>query len=218
LLHQGLETLRLANCLSYSLSGWSLLLVLLPEDGEDGLIQLRGRIILPTNQAIFQMGDRVRLSELGASRMKEAPSKVGRVVGAGKASKLTIRVLFDGMKCPVSLHQSYLEPDEREPWTSPLPAPFADPEKAARRLMEHASAFVPIQEDRIHIEKINGPFLFEDKGTPAEYSAGLKLAIERSWLWLHESGTYLKITPAGAELFAWPAVLHLAQIRPRRKQ
>jgi hypothetical protein len=47
--------------------------------------------------------------------MKEAPSKVGRVVGAGKASKLTIRVLFDGMKCPVSLHQSYLEPDEREP-------------------------------------------------------------------------------------------------------
>lgn len=65
------------------------------------------------NQPIFQMGDQVRLSELGASRIKKAPSKAGRVVGAGKASKLTIRVLFDGMKYPVSLHQSYLELDER---------------------------------------------------------------------------------------------------------
>ena len=66
-----------------------------------------------TNQPIFQMGDQVRLSELGASRIKKAPSRTGRVVGAGKASKLTIRVLFDGMKCP-ALHQSYLELDERE--------------------------------------------------------------------------------------------------------
>jgi hypothetical protein len=56
--------------------------------------------------------------------------------------------------------------------------PFADPEKAARRLLEHAHAFEPIQDRRIYIEKLNGPFLFGDKGTPAEYSAGLKLAIE----------------------------------------
>ena len=55
----------------------------------------------------------VRLSELGASRLKKAPSKTGRIVGTGKASKLTIRVLFHGMKRPVSLHQSYLELDER---------------------------------------------------------------------------------------------------------
>ena len=67
-----------------------------------------------TNQPIFQVGDQVRLSERGASRIKKASSKTGRVVGAGKASKLTIRVLFDGMKCPVSLHQSYLELDERD--------------------------------------------------------------------------------------------------------
>jgi hypothetical protein len=40
------------------------------------------------------------------------------------------------------------------------------------------------------------------KGSPAEYSGGLKLAIERSWLWLHESGTYVKFTDAGAGLFA----------------
>ena len=46
------------------------------------------------------------------------------------------------------------------------------------------------------------PFLHEFKGSPAEYSAGLKLAIERGWLWLHESGTYVNLTDAGAALFA----------------
>jgi hypothetical protein len=44
--------------------------------------------------------------------------------------------------------------------------------------------------------------LFEHKATPAEYSAGLKLAIDRGWLWKHDSGTYVKFTQAGAELFA----------------
>ena len=80
--------------------------------------------------------------------------------------------------------------------------PFADPEKAARRLMEHAQAFEPIQDGRIYIEKINGPFLFADKGTPAEYRAGLDHTVERGWLTLHESGTFVTFTPAGAELFA----------------
>jgi hypothetical protein len=68
--------------------------------------------------------------------------------------------------------------------------------------MEHARAFEPVQDGRIYIEKINAPFLFNDKGTPAEYSAGLKLAIDRAWLELHESGTYVKITQSGADLFA----------------
>jgi len=80
--------------------------------------------------------------------------------------------------------------------------PYSDPEKAARRLMEHAHAFEPIQDGRIYIEKLNGPFLFIDRGTPAEYRAGLDLAIARGWLELHDSGTYVKFTPAGAELFA----------------
>jgi hypothetical protein len=44
--------------------------------------------------------------------------------------------------------------------------------------------------------------LFELKATPAEYKAGLDLAIERGWLFLHESGTYVKFTQAGADLFA----------------
>jgi len=32
--------------------------------------------------------------------------------------------------------------------------------------------------------------------------AGLDYAIAKGWLWLHESGSYVKLTPAGAELFA----------------
>ena len=80
--------------------------------------------------------------------------------------------------------------------------PYADPEKAARRLLEHAQAFEPIQEGRIYIEQINHPFLFGDKATPAEYTAGLKYAVAQGWLALHESGTFAKLTQSGADLFA----------------
>ena len=79
--------------------------------------------------------------------------------------------------------------------------PYADPEKAARRILEIANGVEPVN-GRIHIEKVNGPFLFGDKATASEYRAGLNLAIERGWLEMHESGTYLKFLPAGAELFA----------------
>ena len=72
----------------------------------------------------------------------------------------------------------------------------------ARKLLEIASTVEPIQDGRIHIEKINGPFLFTHGGSPAEYGAGLALAIAKGWLWRHESGTYVKFTQAGAELFA----------------
>jgi hypothetical protein len=79
---------------------------------------------------------------------------------------------------------------------------YADPDKAAWRLMEHARAFEPVQDGRIYIEKINGPFLSGDKGTPAEYAAGLALAIERGWLTMHESGTFVRFTQSGSDLFA----------------
>ena len=79
--------------------------------------------------------------------------------------------------------------------------PFADPEKAARKLVEIANAVEPVQDGRIHIEKINGPFLFKEDGNPAEYRAGLDVAVARGWLLLHESGTYVKFTDAGADLF-----------------
>jgi hypothetical protein len=67
------------------------------------------------------------------------------------------------------------------------PRPFADPEAAARKLMGIANDIEPVQDGRIFIELINGS-LFEHKGSPAEYGAGLlKLAIDRGWLRLHES-------------------------------
>jgi hypothetical protein len=80
--------------------------------------------------------------------------------------------------------------------------PFADPEKAARRLMQHAHAFEPIQDGRIYIEKLNAPFLYVDRGTPEEYLGGLKFAIERGWIKMHESGTFIRFEQAGSDLFA----------------
>jgi hypothetical protein len=50
--------------------------------------------------------------------------------------------------------------------------------------------------------KSTGHFLFQDNAVPSEYAAGMKLAIERGWLAMNESGTLVRFTPAGAELFA----------------
>jgi hypothetical protein len=80
--------------------------------------------------------------------------------------------------------------------------PYSDPEKAARKLVEIANSVEAVQEGRIYIELINGPLLFEHKASPAEYTAGLDLAIARGWLTLDRSGTYVKFTAAGADLFA----------------
>jgi hypothetical protein len=80
--------------------------------------------------------------------------------------------------------------------------PYADPETAARKLVEIANSVEAVQNGRIFIELVNAPFLYEHKGSPAEYKAGLDLAIARGWLVLDRSGTYVKFTGAGAELFA----------------
>jgi hypothetical protein len=69
-------------------------------------------------------------------------------------------------------------------------------------LVEIANAVEAAQEGRIFIELINWPFLLGLKGSPTEYKAGLDTAIARGWLVLQESGTYVKFTQAGAELFA----------------
>jgi hypothetical protein len=88
--------------------------------------------------------------------------------------------------------------------------PYSDPEAAARKLVEIANTVEVVQDGRIYIELINGPFLFHEKGTPDEYKAGLDLAIERGWLQMHESGTYVKFTQAGAELDA------VREVQPER--
>jgi hypothetical protein len=82
------------------------------------------------------------------------------------------------------------------------PRPYADPEVAARKLVEIANAVEVGQDGRIHIEKINGPMLFQLKATPDEYKAGLDRALANGWLMLHESGTFVRFTQAGADLFA----------------
>jgi hypothetical protein len=79
--------------------------------------------------------------------------------------------------------------------------PYADPEKAARKLIEIANTVEAVRDGRIHVEKINWPFL-QATGNADEYCAGLKLAIDRGWLVMHESGTYAKFTQEGADLFA----------------
>ena len=80
--------------------------------------------------------------------------------------------------------------------------PYSDPEKAARKLLEIANSVEVVQDGRIYIELINGPFLYREKGTPAEYKPGFDLAIERGWLELHESGTFVRFTPSGSDRFA----------------
>ncbi|WP_377831404.1 hypothetical protein ACFKHW_38935 (plasmid) [Bradyrhizobium lupini] len=49
---------------------------------------------------------------------------------------------------------------------------------------------------RIHIEKINYPFLYTLKGSGAEFGAGVRSAVEKGWLELHESGTYVRLLTA----------------------
>jgi hypothetical protein len=80
--------------------------------------------------------------------------------------------------------------------------PYASPEAAARKLIELASKVEAVQDGRIHIEKINAPFLYELKASGPEFGAGVRFAVERGWLELHESGTYVRLLPSGQGLLA----------------
>ncbi len=79
--------------------------------------------------------------------------------------------------------------------------PLTDPDAAARKLAEIANAVEAVPDGRIYIERVNGAFL-KAGGTPDQYRAALARAIKSGWLSLHESGTYVRFTPAGAEMFA----------------
>ena len=80
--------------------------------------------------------------------------------------------------------------------------PYANPEAAARKLVELAASIEPVQDGRIHIERINAPFLFDLNAKGSEFGAGLAYAIKHGWLWKHESGTYVKLMPPGEDLLA----------------
>lgn len=81
--------------------------------------------------------------------------------------------------------------------------PYSNPETAARKLVEIAAGIEAV-DGRIHIEKINYPFLSQSgcKGTGPEFGAGIRFAIERGWLDLHESGTYVKLMQPGEDPLA----------------
>ena len=78
---------------------------------------------------------------------------------------------------------------------------FADPDVAARKIVEIANDVEAVQNGRIYIERVNAPFLAVG-GTGDDFRAGIERAIALGWLWLHESGTYVKFTDGGAALFA----------------
>jgi hypothetical protein len=78
---------------------------------------------------------------------------------------------------------------------------FADPDVAARKLVEIANGIETIQDGRIYIERVIAPFLAAG-GSGDDFRAGIDRAIALGWLWRHESGTYVKFTDAGAMLFA----------------
>ena len=58
-----------------------------------------------------------------------------------------------------------------------------------------------VKDGRIHIEKVNAPFLAAG-GSGEAFRAGIERAIALGWLWRHESGTYVRFTDSGAALFA----------------
>jgi len=78
--------------------------------------------------------------------------------------------------------------------------PFADPQDAARKLLKLAASIEPVQDGRIHVEKINYPFLYTFEASGAEFGAGIRCAVEKGWLELHESGTYVRLLTPGQDL------------------
>jgi hypothetical protein len=149
-------------------------------------------------EADFDANRRNRAFHAWKQAMSDAGLKLPTQVADGRASVSAV------LRSASTMWRSTSTP---RTW-SPRPheirraSPFADPEAAARELLEIANSVEAVQDGRIHIENINGPFLYQAKGSPAEYKAGLDLAIQSGWLWLHESGTYVRFTDTGAQLFA----------------
>jgi hypothetical protein len=79
--------------------------------------------------------------------------------------------------------------------------PYADPERAARKLVEIANSVEALQEGRIFIELMRRCCSSTRRRRPNTRPAS-SWRSPRSCLWLHESGTYVRFMPAGAELFS----------------
>jgi hypothetical protein len=77
-----------------------------------------------------------------------------------------------------------------------------DPQAAARKLLELAASIEAVQDGRIHIEKMNYFFLYTLNESGTELGAGIRCAVEKGWLELHESGTYVRLLAPGHDLLA----------------
>ena len=58
--------------------------------------------------------------------------------------------------------------------------PFADPDAAARKLIEIANGVEAVQDGRIYIERVNAPFLAAG-GSGEDFRAGIERAIALGW-------------------------------------
>jgi hypothetical protein len=58
----------------------------------------------------LKVGSRFRLSALGLKRCSRFKSRTGVIVGLSPTGS-TLRVTFEGRRQPVTLHESYVEPD-----------------------------------------------------------------------------------------------------------
>ncbi len=61
----------------------------------------------------ISIGVRVKMSKLGRSRNRHFAEKIGTIVGSGRLNS-SFRVLFDGRKTPITLHENYIEPSASE--------------------------------------------------------------------------------------------------------
>ena len=66
-----------------------------------------------SNNPKIVAGSRIRLSPVGFERSPRLKSRTGLIVGINPTGT-SFRVLIDGRKLPITLHQSYVEPDEEE--------------------------------------------------------------------------------------------------------
>src|ERR1700730_4792397 len=80
--------------------------------------------------------------------------------------------------------------------------PFADPDKAARKLLELANAAEADRDQRIAIELINLTFL-RAGGSGDECRARLERAVANAWLGRLGPGRYVKVAGAAAGLSPW---------------
>jgi hypothetical protein len=77
--------------------------------------------------------------------------------------------------------------------------PFADPEAAARKLLDIVRGFIEQSGlGRTYTGVTNRAFL-EAGGSPAQYTAGVKYAAAQKWFEVDRSGTRITLLPDGAE-------------------